>query len=302
MSNINLSNFETGDSSFQDLYVYGKFYYDFKNDDLTFGNATFTGDINLDEITCRNANVTGIATVGTSLYVQGKLFDGDGDFGTAGQLLSSDGTDTVWIDANTTSVANANNVGTNQNSTNADQFVTFVENSSGNNPIRVDAGIKYNPSTNTLKATNFSGDGSLLTNITTGQLQGAGIFVTGMIILWSGASDAIPTGFTLCDGQNNTPDLRGRFVVGFHDSNGDYDVNDTGGAETVTLSIAQMPNHKHTTTFDGHKFFPGDGSTSISYGGPSGYPATVFSMDNTGGGGAHENRPPYYALCYIMKT
>ena len=314
MTNINLSNFETGDSSFQDLYVYGKLNYDFKDDDVTVksinvtspsvfsGDVAFSGDITLDEITCRNANVTGIATVGTGLYVQGKLFDGDGDFGTAGQLLSSDGTDTVWIDANTTSVANANNVGTNENSTNADQFVTFVENSSGNNPIRVDAGIKYNPSTNTLKATNFSGDGSLLTNITTGQLQGAGIFVTGMIILWSGASDAIPTGFTLCDGQNNTPDLRGRFVVGFHDSNGDYDVNDTGGAETVTLSIAQMPNHKHTTTFDGKKYFPGGGSTSVSFGGAGGYPADTFSMDNTGGGGAHENRPPYYALCYIMKT
>ena len=296
------------DSQFEDVYIYGKLNYDFNNDDITFKsinvneNATFTGDINLDEITCRNANVTGIATVGTSLYVQGKLFDGDGDFGTAGQLLSSDGTDTVWIDANTTSVANANNVGTNENSTNADQFVTFVENSSGNNPIRVDAGIKYNPSTNTLKATNFSGDGSLLTNITTGQLQGAGIFVTGMIILWSGAADAIPTGFTLCDGNNNTPDLRGRFVVGFHDSNGDYDVDDTGGAETVTLSIAQMPNHKHTTTFDGKKYFPGGGSTSVSFGGAGGYPADTFSMDNTGGGGAHENRPPYYALCYIMKT
>ena len=97
MSNINLSNFETGDNSFQDVYIYGKLIYDFKNDDLTFGNATFTGDINLDEITCRNANVTGIATVGTSLYVQGKLFDGDGDFGTAGQLLSSDGTDTCLL-------------------------------------------------------------------------------------------------------------------------------------------------------------------------------------------------------------
>ena len=23
---------------------------------------------------------------------------------------------------------------------------------------------------------------------------------------------------------------------------------------------------------------------------------------NRGGGGSHENRPPYYALCYIMKT
>ena len=292
----------SSDQQFENVYIYGKLNYDFDKDDITFGNATFTGDINLDEITCRNANVTGVATVTSALYVNGKLHDGDGDFGTAGQLLSSDGTDLNWIDANTTSVANSINVGTNLNSTNADQFVTFVENNSGNNPIRVDAGIKYNPSTNTLKATNFSGDGSLLTNITTGQLQGAGIFVTGMIILWSGASDAIPTGFTLCDGNNNTPDLRGRFVVGFHDSNGDYDVDDTGGAETVTLSIAEMPNHKHDTSVDNTKLFPSNGQTSINFGGAGGYPATTFTMSNTGGGGAHENRPPYYALCYIMKT
>ena len=292
----------SSDQQFENVYIYGKLNYDFDKDDITFGNATFTGDINLDEITCRNANVTGVATVTSALYVNGKLHDGDGDFGTAGQLLSSDGTDLNWIDANTTSVANSINVGTNLNSTNADQFVTFVENNSGNNPIRVDAGIKYNPSTNTLKATNFSGDGSLLTNITTGQLQGAGIFVTGMIILWSGAADAIPTGFTLCNGQNNTPDLRGRFVVGFHDSNGDYDVDDTGGAETVTLSIAEMPNHKHDTTVDNSDLFPATGQKTISFGGAGGYPATTFTMSNTGGGGAHENRPPYYALCYIMKT
>ena len=288
------------DNSFQNLYITGKLNYDFSKDDITVksinvnGNATFTGDIDLDEITCRNVNVTGVATVTSSLYVNGKLHDGDGDFGTAGQLLSSDGTDLAWIDASSTSVANANNVGTNVNATNAEQFVTFVENSSGNNPIRVDAGIKYNPNTNRLTAGSFAGDGSALTGIVA--------IPSGGIILWSGAADAIPTGFVLCNGSNSTPDLRGRFVVGYHDSNGDYDVNDTGGAETVTLSVAQMPNHKHVTTFDGHKYFPGDGSTSISYGGAGGYPATTFSMDNTGGGQSHENRPPYYALCYIMKT
>ena len=284
----------SSDQQFENVYIYGKLNYDFDKDDITFGNATFTGDINLDEITCRNANVTGVATVTSALYVNGKLHDGDGDFGTAGQLLSSDGTDLNWIDANTTSVANSINVGTNLNSTNADQFVTFVENNSGNNPIRVDAGIKYNPSTNRLTAGSYAGDGSALTGIEA--------VVTGMIILWSGAADAIPSGFVLCDGNNNTPNLSGRFVVGYDASNGDYDVNDTGGAENVTLSIAQIPNHKHTTSFDGHKFFPGDGSTSVSYGGAGGYPATVFSMDNTGGGQSHENRPPYYALCYIMKT
>ena len=282
------------DSSFENVYIYGKLNYDFDKDDITFGNATFTGDINLDEITCRNANVTGVATVTSALYVNGKLHDGDGDFGTAGQLLSSDGTDLNWIDANTTSVANSINVGTNLNSTNADQFVTFVENNSGNNPIRVDAGIKYNPSTNRLTAGSYAGDGSALTGIEA--------FVTGMIILWSGAADAIPSGFVLCDGNNNTPNLSGKFVVGYDASNGDYDVNDTGGAETVTLSIAEMPNHKHDTSVDNTKLFPSNGQTSINYGGAGGYPATTFTMSNTGGGGAHENRPPYYALCYIMKT
>ena len=288
------------DNSFENVFIYGKLNYDFDKDDITFNsinvnsNATFTGDINLDEITCRNANVTGVATVTSALYVQGKLFDGDGDFGTAGQLLSSDGTDTVWIDASTTSVANANNVGTNVNSTNADQFVTFVENNSGNNPIRVDAGLKYNPSTNRLTAGSYAGDGSALSGIEA--------FVTGMIILWSGASDNIPTGFVLCDGNNNTPNLSGRFVVGFDASNGDYDVDDTGGAESVTLTLNQIPSHKHDTTFDNKKYFPGGGSTSISFGGAGGYPADTFSMSNAGGGQSHENRPPYYALCYIMKT
>ena len=159
----------TGDSGVENLYVYGKFNYDFSKEDLNVksltvsgissftSDVTFEGDITLDEITARNANVTGVATVGTGLYLTGKLFDGDGDFGTSGQLLASDGTDTVWIDASTTSVANANNVGVNVNSTNADQFITFVGGSSGNNPIRVDTDLKYNPSTNTLSAIYIAG-------------------------------------------------------------------------------------------------------------------------------------------------
>ena len=279
------------DQQFENVYIYGKLNYDFDKDDLTFGNATFTGDINLDEITCRNANVTGIATVGTSLYVQGKLFDGDGDFGTAGQLLSSDGTDTVWIDANTTSVANANNVGTNENSTNADQFVTFVENSSGNNPIRVDAGLKYNPSTNRLTAGSYAGDGSALTGIES--------FITGMIILWSGAADAIPSGFVLCDGNNSTPNLSGRFVVGYDASNSDYDVNDTGGSESVTLTLNQIPAHTHNINLAVRSFYQEPRNFGV---GTDGSANNSEDTGSTGGGQSHENRPPYYALCYIMKT
>ena len=305
MSNVNLSNFETGDSSFQDLYVYGKFNYNFQDDEISVkklnvtgissftSDVTFTGDITLDEITCRNADVTGVATVTTGLYLEGKLFDGDGDFGTSGQLLASDGTDTVWIDASTTSVANANNVGTNLNSTDADQFITFVENSSGNNPIRVDAGIKYNPSTNRLTAGSFAGDGSALTNLT---VDG---FVSGMIILWSGAADAIPTGFVLCDGNNSTPNLSGRFVVGYDASNGDYDVNDTGGSESVTLTVNQIPAHTHNINLAVRAFYQEPRNFGV---GTDGSANNSEDTGSTGGGQSHENRPPYYALCYIMKT
>ena len=123
-----------------------------------------------------------------------------------------------------------------------------------------------------------------------------------MYLLWYGAANAIPSGFILCNGSNGTPDLRGKFVVGYHDGNGDYDVGDTGGAETVTLTIAQIPSHKHTTNIDGQHVIPGGGGSSYPYGGGGTYASRLFSMSNTGGGGAHENRPPFHALCYIMKT
>ena len=196
-------------------------------------------------------------------------------------------------------------------------------------------------------ADNFVGSGSNLTGIES--------FVTGMIILWSGAANAIPSGFVLCDGNNNTPNLAGRFVVGYSASNSDYDVNDTGGSETVTLTTAQLPAHSHTTNNHTHSFdagnhthsFSGSGSSSHSHnvGGTLGNGNFKFSSfngsfnnahtstgtssatvnisvsgntgngavsgntgnsnpstNNTGSGNSHENRPPYYALCYIMKT
>ena len=137
--------------------------------------------------------------------------------------------------------------------------------------------------------------------LTATAFSGAGIIPAGGIIIWSGASNAIPTGWLLCDGSNSTPDLRGRFVVGHHPSNGDYDVGDTGGAESVTLTTAQIPSHNHSiqirTGIDDNNFSFNQGFSSDrnDSGG-------TFNSNNTGGGQSHENRPPYYALCYIMKS
>ena len=72
-----------------------------------------------------------------------------------------------------------------------------------------------------------------------------------MIILWSGAANAIPSGFVLCNGSNSTPDLRGRFVVGYADNDSDYDVGDQAGSKQVTLSTSQLPSHNHSVSVSG---------------------------------------------------
>lgn len=50
----------------------------------------------------------------------------------------------------------------------------------------------------------------------------------------------------LCDGRNETPDLRGRFLTGRHTERSDYNRKGmTGGADQVQLNLDQMPNHTH---------------------------------------------------------
>ena len=137
---------------------------------------------------------------------------------------------------------------------------------------------------------------------------------TGGIIMWSGSIANIPGGWTLCNGSNGAPDLRDRFVVG---DGSTYDVGNVGGANTVALTVGQMPDHDHavTVTDPGHKHgvagYAGIGNQNrINSGviccgsGPETTSSTTgitVEVDNRGGGQAHENRPPYYALAYIMK-
>lgn len=122
------------------------------------------------------------------------------------------------------------------------------------------------------------------------------------------------------------PDLSNRFIVG---AGGEYSVGSTGGAKEVTLTEAQMPSHRHsgTTNTDGahsHTSQPtaradndDDDGTGLYVGTREDRNKTThgtrdisnsgsahshsFTTGNTGGSQAHENRPPYYALTYIIK-
>lgn len=81
---------------------------------------------------------------------------------------------------------------------------------------------------------------------------------SGVIVMWSGPTDSVPLGWAICDGQNGTPDLRDRFVIG---AGGSYTSRELGGSDThqhtVTVSphaltLSEMPAHSHPVNDPGH--------------------------------------------------
>lgn len=160
----------------------------------------------------------------------------------------------------------------------------------------------------------------------------------GLISMWSGQT--IPVGWALCDGRNNTPNLSGQFIVGQDTASNDYkDIGQKGGLKEVALTTEQLPAHKHTDAGHNHDLHdplhshdatsefnrlvrftgrnthkgtdnnPGSGGEyDISNSREMKASRSGVTIDlahsniqNTGGNQAHENRPPYFVLAYIMK-
>jgi microcystin-dependent protein len=143
----------------------------------------------------------------------------------------------------------------------------------------------------------------------------------GVIVLWSGSIGSIPSGWALCNGSNGTPDLRDRFVVG---AGSTYAVDATGGSanaitvshthtftsNSATTSSAGVHNHTMPSTSSGggstgafENRNPIAGSIATGDAGAHDHTVTVSgTTDSTGNSGTNANLPPYYALCYIMKT
>ncbi len=142
--------------------------------------------------------------------------------------------------------------------------------------------------------------------------DGFGLLPVGAIIKWNNTITPIPSGFHLCNGETIngfvTDDLRDKFIIG---AGSTYACKATGGAATVTLDATMIPSHTHTQNAHDHAMYRynagggGVGSfgtadnttTSVSTIPNTG--STTATNQNTGGGLAHNNLPPYYALCFI---
>jgi microcystin-dependent protein len=163
-----------------------------------------------------------------------------------------------------------------------------------------------------------------------------------------------PTGWLLCDGTAvsrttyldlfnlvgttygvgdgsttfNTPNMKGRAIVGYDPSQAEFDtMGETGGEKAHALSVAEMPSHSHTGTAAGGGSHSHNTTTwGFSYGTTAGTVAVTrhssasaqytYSMASDteanhthtvttvaqGSGTAHNVLQPYIALNYIIKT
>ena len=127
----------------------------------------------------------------------------------------------------------------------------------------------------------------------------------GGILLWSGSIGSIPAGYVLCNGSNGTPDLRDKFIVG---AGSTYAVDATGGsADAVVVSHTHSltdPGHAHTANFvrNASGSFSSTAGSNLTNVTDTNTATTGITIASAGVSGTNANLPPYYALCYIMKT
>jgi len=262
---------------------------------LAQGIVSATGNIVTAENFIGNflGNVTGNLSVGGSNTQV--LFNNNGNVGAAGGLTYNSGSNTLGI----LGVVSA------QGNITAGGNITVTTNATVGGNLQVTGttqlvGAATAPTAPTGTANNQVATTAFVIN--------NGV-PSGCILLWSGSIISIPSGWYLCDGNNSTPDLRDRFIVG---AGFTYNVANVGGSAN---SIVVSHTHSATSTDSGHTHTqnlgsgssqPGLTTSQSPVGGQSttatGFAVITTTIASTGSSGTNANLPPYYALAYIMKA
>lgn len=112
-------------------------------------------------------------------------------------------------------------------------------------------------------------------------------FSLGMIVMWFGSLLNIPENYVLCNGENGTPDLRDRFIVG-------------AGGVLVPGTTGGGVNHEHDFTTNGH-IHRGEAQIFVQLDRTPGQSQAELVVD-AGAADNEDSRPPYHSLAYIMQV
>lgn len=118
------------------------------------------------------------------------------------------------------------------------------------------------------------------------------------------------------DGQNTfaVPDLRGRLPIHMGQltgggGSGNYQLAETGGVETVTLTTNQIPSHNHPAGCNSGpgnnaspaNAVPAQNTTALAYAlTPPQVNMNAGAIQNTGGNQPHDNIQPYLCVTFII--
>ena len=264
-----------------------KIWADTSNNLLKIRNAANNGWLTLGDLT--DANNLGLATKASPTF--------SGTVTSGGDIIMS-GTGSLQLPAGTTAQRPTGATGDIRFNSTTAGFEGYNGSAWGELANGVPVGSVFNLATTTVPSGYLECNGAAVSRSTY-----AALFAT-ISTTW-GAGNGSST--------FNLPDLRGQFVRGW--ANTKTNTGDDGRSFASTQSDQNKshnhtitdPGHVHTTTFDNKKYFPGGGSTSVSYGGAGGYPADVFTMSSATTGisladqGGTEVRVKNSALMYVIK-
>ena len=215
-----------GDGDFVELDVDGHTNLDNVN---VAGVATFAGNLNVggvltyEDVT--NVDSVGMVTARAGLKVTGGTSFFAGAITAAGAIAGTASTATT-IDTTATS-------------TDATMYMTFVDTQTTGRTLRTDAGVTYNPNSNSLTAGSFVGDGSGLTGLNVGL-----------------TTEALTTA-----GSTVTLDL----TKDDHKitKSGTYTITCTGGTESESHTLRIVNSGTATVSFSDYFLFPSGGTPSL---------------------------------------
>jgi microcystin-dependent protein len=265
------------------------------------GGNTLT-DIFSDIYTKINTNTTDIGTINTSI---------------ASTIQNATESKTLATQANTTATQ-ANTTATQANTTATQANTTATQANTTADLAKTTADLAKTTADNT--ATTLGNRITQVSNVAntandTANFAKLNRVPVGTIIAWN--STTPPAGWAICDGQNGTPDLRGRFILGQNNNSTLQDTNNNGarvgfvksgtignigGEVNHTLTIGEMPSHVHNQNHWGQGFCDTRLGACPRFAVQQGMGYTnVIQTEGQGDSQPHNTLPPYYVLSYIMK-